>query len=66
MLVRGDGTGGGTRPRRRLSDQITTYVVGGVFGLSVVLGAVFLTDESTDPAVPAGTDIHAGAAATAR
>lgn len=66
IFERSDGMSDGTRPRRSPTDRITTYLVGGVFGLSVVLGAVFLTDEGPDPAVEMGMDIHAGAVSAAR
>lgn len=50
-LARSDGSGAGTRPRRSMVDHLTTYLVGGAFGLSVVLGAVLLTDEEVDSTV---------------
>ncbi|MBC3185399.1 hypothetical protein H7347_02200 [Corynebacterium sp. zg-331] len=46
-------------------DQITTYLVGGAFGLSMVLGAVFLTDEGVDPAAEVGSPAHPVPAASA-
>lgn len=53
----------GTPARRSAADRLTTYLVGGLFGLSMVLGAVFLT-EGADASVEPAPSVHAGASGT--
>ncbi|KQB86551.1 hypothetical protein [Corynebacterium lowii] len=45
--------GAGTPTRRSFSDRLTTYLVGGAFGLSIVLGGVFLADDGQEPSTVA-------------
>lgn len=53
----------GTPARRSAADRLTTYLVGGLFGLSMVLGTMFLT-EGADASVEPAPSVHAGASGT--